>query len=147
VEQAAGDHKRLGGLLDVEDPGSCGHPLGVAVGDDAASAVRVAVLERAVHHVRHGLEAAVWVPRGPPGLAGGVLDLAHLVHVDERIEVCEVHAGEGASHREALALEPARGARDAADGPLAGGERIGVGDPRQDGDVVDGDGGHGTRLE
>jgi hypothetical protein len=44
------------------------------------------VLERAVDDVGDGLEAAVRVPRRALGLAGRVVDLAHLVHVDERVE-------------------------------------------------------------
>ena len=62
------------------------------------------MLEGAVDHVGHGLEAAVRVPGGALGLARRVLDLAHLVHVDERVEVGQVDAGEGAADREALAL-------------------------------------------
>ena len=49
---------------------SCCHPLGVAVGDEAAAAVGVLVLEDAVDHVGDGLEAAVGVPGRPLGLAG-----------------------------------------------------------------------------
>jgi hypothetical protein len=45
-----------------------------------------------------------------PGLARGVVDLAHLVHVHERVEGAQV---EGAADREALALEPARRRLDA----------------------------------
>ena len=85
----------LGRRLDVEDAAAGGHPLGGAVGDDAAAAVGVLVLERAVDHVGDGLEATVGVPGGALGLARGVVDLAHLVHVDERVEVGEVDAGEG----------------------------------------------------
>ena len=62
----------------------------------------------AVDHVGDGLEAAVRVPRRALGLARRVLDLAHLVQVDERVEVGQVDAGEGAADREALALEAAR---------------------------------------
>ena len=68
-------------------PGAGRHPLGVAVGDQAAAAVGVLVLERAVDHVGDGLEAAVRVPRRALRLARRVLHLAHLVHVDERVEV------------------------------------------------------------
>ena len=143
VEEPAADDERLGGLLDMEDPGARGHPLRVAVRDDAAAAVRVVVLEGAVHHVGHRLEAAMRVPGRALRLARGVLHLAHLVHVDERVEVGEVDAVESAADGEALALEPARGARDGAHGALAGRDRVRVGDPGQDGDVVDGDGGHG----
>ena len=85
------------------------------------------MLEDAVDHVGDGLEAAVRVPRRALRLARRVLDLAHLVEVDERVEVAEVDAGERAADREALALE-ARGARrDAADRALAGDGRVGLG--------------------
>ena len=89
-------------------PAAGGHPLRGAVGDDAAAAVGVLVLERAVDDVGDGLEAAVRVPVGAPGLARRVVDLAHLVHVDERVEVGEVDAGEGPADGEALALEALR---------------------------------------
>jgi hypothetical protein len=63
------------------------------------------VPEDPVEHVGDGLEAAVGVPGGALGLAGGVVDLAHLVHVDERVQRAQVDAGEGAADREALALK------------------------------------------
>jgi hypothetical protein len=44
-------------------------------------------LERAVDDVRRGLEAPVRMPRGADGFAGRPLDLAHLIHVDEWIQV------------------------------------------------------------
>ena len=75
-------------------------------------------------------------------LARRVFDLAHLVEMDERVEVGEVDAGEGAADREALPFEPARGVRDAADGALPGDGGIRFRDPRQDGDVFDDDGWH-----
>ena len=54
----------------------------------------------------------------------------------------EVDAGERAADREALPFEAARRARDAADRALPGDGGIGLGDPRQDGDVFDDDGWH-----
>ena len=69
VEEPAAADERLGRALDVEDARAGGHPLGVAVGDEAAAAGRVLVLEGAVDHVGHGLEAAVRVPRRALGLA------------------------------------------------------------------------------
>ncbi len=83
------------------------------------------------------------MPRRALGFAGGVFDLAHLVEVDERIEVLERDPGEGAPDREPLPFEAARRDRDAADGPLARDGGIRVRDPGQDGDVVDDDGWHG----
>ena len=47
-----------------------GHPLGVAVGDEAIAAIGVLVLEDPVDHVGDGLEPAVRVPRGPLGSPG-----------------------------------------------------------------------------
>ena len=113
-------------------PAAGGHPLGGAVGDQAAAAVGVLVLEGAVDDVGDGLEAAVRVPRGALGLARRVLDLTHLVHVDERVEVGQVDAGESAADGEAFALEAARrrrhrstgrSARSAGRAPGCGGER------------------------
>jgi hypothetical protein len=68
-------------------------------------AVGVLVLEDAVDHVGDGLEAAVGVPGGALALAGRVIDLAHLVHVHERVQGRQVDAGEGAAHGEALTLK------------------------------------------
>ena len=132
VEQAAGLHQPLRRRLDVEDAGAGGHPLGVAVGDRAAAAVGVLVVEDAVDHVGDGLEAAVRVPRRALGLAGRVLHLAHLVHHDERVEQAEVDAGERAAYREALPLEalrrgghlPAPGAAGRPDRARADGSRV-----------------------
>ena len=73
--------------LDVQDPAPGGHPLRGAVLDDAAAADGVLVLEGAVDHVGDRLEAAVGVPGRALGLARAVVDLAHLVHVDEGVEV------------------------------------------------------------
>ena len=89
-------------------PAPGGHPLGVAVGDGAATTVAVLVVEGAVDDVGDGLEAAVRVPGRALRLTGRVLDLAHLVHHHERVEVGEVDAGEGAADREALPLEALR---------------------------------------
>jgi hypothetical protein len=100
VEQAAADHELLRRRLDVQDAAAGGHPLGVAVGDQPAAAVGVLVLERAVDDVGDGLEPAVRVPRGALGLTRAVVDLAHLVHVHERVEPGQVHPGEGAPDRE-----------------------------------------------
>ncbi len=141
VEQPAADHEFLRRRLDVQDAAARGHPLGVAVGDQAAAAVGVLVPERAVDDVGDGLEAAVRVPRGALGLTGAVVHLAHLVHVHERVEPRQVHPGERAPDREPLALEARRGGGDRGDFPLGLGH-IGFRDPRQDQDVLDGDGWH-----
>ena len=119
VEQAAGGDQVLRGLLDVQQPRTRGHPLGVAVGDQPAAPVGVLVPERAVDDVSHGLEAAVRMPRGALGLTRGVVDLAHLVHVDERVEDGQIHAGEGAAHREAEPLEATGSGGQRADWPGA----------------------------
>jgi hypothetical protein len=142
VEEAAADHEVLRRRLDVEDAGAGGHPLGVAVGDAPAATERVLVVEDAVDDVGDGLEAAVRVPRGALRLARGVLDLTHLVEVDERVEVAQVHAGERPLHREPLALEPTGRGGDGAHRPLPRGGRE-RGHAGQDGQVGHGDGWHG----
>ena len=145
MEQAAADHEFLRRLLDVQDAAARGHPLGVAVGDQAAAAVGVLVPERAVDDVGDGLEPAVRVPRGALGLTRGVVDLAHLVHVHERVEPRQVHPGEGAPDREPLALVAGRRGGDRGDLPLGLGD-VGLRDPRQHEYVVDGDRWHGFLL-
>ena len=97
----------------MPEPGR--HPLRGAVGDQAAAAVRILVREAAVDHVGDGFEAAVRMPVGAPRLARLVFDLAHLVHVDERVEVGGADAGECAHDGEALALVAARAGGDGAD--------------------------------
>ena len=136
MEQPAAHDQLLGGLLDVQDPAARGHPLGVAVGDQAAATVGVLVPEHAVDDVGDGLEPAVRVPRGALGLAGRVLDLAHLVHVDERVQLPQVHPGEGPADREALTLEAGRRGGHRHDRPLGRGRGVGLGDPGQDQDVL-----------
>ena len=146
MKESAANDERLGWLLDMQDSGTRGHPLRIAVRDDAAAAVRVAVLKRAVDHVGHGLETTVRVPGRALGLAWCVLDLSHLVHMDERVDVGQVDSGERAADRKALALEPVRGGRQASHGTLAGDCRVRLWNAWQDGDVGDGDGGHWIDL-
>ena len=109
MEQPAAGHQPLRRALDVQNPAAGGHPLRVAIGNDAAATVGVLVLERPVDHVGDGFESAVRMPRGALRLARGVLDLAHLVQVNERIELIHRHTGERATNGKTLAFEPARG--------------------------------------
>ena len=141
-EQPAADDKFLRRLLDVQDPAAGGHPLGVAVGDQAAAAVGVLVAEDAVDDVGDRLEAPVRVPRGALGLTGGVVDLAHLVHVDERVERPEVHPRERAPDREPLSLEPGRCRGYRQHGPFGYRGGVWLRNARQHQDVRDSDGGH-----
>ena len=92
----------------MQDAAAGGHPLRRPVLDRAAAAMGVLVQERPVDDVRDGLEAAMRVPVGSAGFARRVVDLAHLVHVDERVELGEADAGERPAHRESLALGAAR---------------------------------------
>ena len=104
------------------------------------------MLEHAVDHVRHGLEAPMRVPRGTSRLTRSVVDLAHLVHVDERIEVGEVDAGESTADGKALAFESGRRSRDAAHGTDAC-VRASVGQSRNGREIVDRDGWHRESSE
>ncbi len=120
VEHATRGNEVLRRQLGVHDPGAGRHPLGRAVGDEAAAAGGVVVLERTVDHVRDRLEAAVWVPRRSLGLTGRVLDGPHVVQEQERVRERQVDAGEGAPDHEALALGVPRGGDDPRDGPPVG---------------------------
>ena len=71
------------------------------------------MLKDPIDHVGNGLEAAMRMPRRPLGLARGVLNLAHLVHVDEGVEVGQRCPGEGAPDGKALSLESRRSVGDA----------------------------------
>ena len=128
----------------MQDAGTGRHPLGGAVGDQTAAAVRILVREAAVDHVGDGFEAAMRMPVGAPGLAGLVLHLPHLIHVHEGVEVGGTHTGEGPDDREALALHPPRSGGDGADRPF-GVHRGGGIHPRQV-QWVCGHCGHGTSL-
>ncbi len=124
VEEPAADDKLFGRCLDVQDPRARCHPLGRAVGDDAASAVGVLMLERPIDHVCDGLEAPVRMPGGALWLARRVLDLAHLIHVNKRIKIGKADTGEGPAHGEAFALTARRRRRHRTDRTVNGtGER------------------------
>jgi len=125
----------------VQNASARGHPLRVAVGDQAAASVGVLVGHLAIDHVGDGLEAAMRMPGRALGLTGGVVDLTHLVEVHEGVEQAQVDAGEGALHREALAFEAAGRGRHGDDRALAGG-RVGPGQAREGQDVVHGDSRH-----
>ena len=130
VEHPAAFDQFGGRSLDVQDSRPCGHPLRGAVGDQATAAVGVLMGESPVEHVRHGFEPAVRMPVGASWLARLVLDLAHLVHMHERIEVGGADSGEGAHDGKALALIASRAGGDGADGSL-GVRRARRGDARQ----------------
>ena len=106
VRATARSHEGLGGHLVVEDARPCGHPLRVALADDAAAAVRVVVRHDTVDHVGDGLEAAMRVPRRADGLVRRVVDWAELVEEEERVgDVGIDAAGEGSPHGEPGALD------------------------------------------
>jgi hypothetical protein len=130
MEEAPGHHQPLGRGLDMEDPGASGHPLGVAVGDQATAPVGVLMLEGAVDHVGHGLEPTMGMPRGALGLAGRVVDLAHLVHVHEGIQLRLSDSGKRPTDREALSFKRARGDRDRGHRPIEGQRRFQLGNAR-----------------
>src|SRR5439155_263169 len=108
VEQTAARNQRLRGSFDVKDTGAGGHPLRRTVGDEAASAGRILVLKGAVDHVGDGLEAAVRMPGGAFRLARAILDLAHLVHMNEWVEIALIEPIEGAPYRKTLTLDTVR---------------------------------------
>src|SRR2546425_1011299 len=93
----------------------------------------------AVDHVRDGLEAAVRMPGGAFRFARAVLDLAHLVHVNERIEVALIEPIERAAHRKALALDALRGGGNGEEGTLEGPDRTDVRNAGEGQDVLDRD--------
>ena len=90
MKQAARHDQMLRRSLDVKQTGARGHPLGVTIGDDPSAALRVLMLHDAVDHVGDRFEAAMRMPRRAFGLTRCVLHLAHLVEVDERIELSKV---------------------------------------------------------
>jgi len=139
VEESAARDQRLGRPLDVEDPGAGRHPLRRTVGNQAPAAGRVLVLKGSVDHVGDGLESAMRVPGGTLRFPGAVFHLAHLVHVNEGVEVALVEPVKGPPHREALAFDTLRRRRDGEHRALDGAGRVRDRDSRQRQDVVDGD--------
>ena len=117
VEEAALRDERVRRALDVLDAGAGRHPLRRAVGDEAAAAGGVLVLEGAIDDVGHGLEAAVRVPGRALRLAGRVFDGADVVEEQERIGQRQFVRREGTADDEALALLLRVGGDDAGDGP------------------------------
>ena len=117
MKKPSGDDQLLRWGLNVENAPPRGHPLGGAVGDDAATPVGVLVRERAVDHVGDGLETAVGMPGRAFRLARGVVDLTHLVHVHEGVEGRERHAGKGATNRKSLPFVTARSGGHRGHGP------------------------------
>src|ERR1700737_5631785 len=142
MEKTAARDQRLGRAFNMKDPRARGHPLFGAVGDTAASPGGVLMLKRAIDHVGDGLEAAMRVPRGPLRLTRTVLHLAHLVHVNEGVEVALIEPVKGAPNREALTFDAPGGRRDGKHGTLDGGGTVGVCDSGQRQDVMDGYRGH-----
>src|SRR5438093_13326981 len=102
------------------------------------------MLKGAVDHVGDRLEASVRMPRGPLRLTGPVLHLAHLVHVDERIQISLIEPIERTPYRKALALDAFWSRSDGEDRPFHRRDRIDDREARQGQDVVDCDGGHLT---
>jgi hypothetical protein len=145
VKEPALRHKDLGRLLDVLNAGARGHPLRRAVGDEAAAARGVLVLERAIDHVGDGLESTMRVPGRPLCLAGRILDGAHVIEEQEGVGEGELRVRKRASYDEPLALELSRGCHDLRDLPPG---RLLLRHDRQSrqGERIGGHGGHGAFL-
>src|SRR5438445_2568714 len=116
MEEAAAGDQRLRRPLDVQDAGAGGHPLGVAIRDQTAAAGRVLMLEGSVDHVGDRLEPAVRMPGRALRLARSVLNLAHLIHMDEGVEELLIQAVKSSAHRKGVALQAFWRARDADNG-------------------------------
>jgi hypothetical protein len=71
--------------------------------------------ELTIDEVREGFEPAVRMPGRALWLPWGVLNLAHLIHMDKRVEISGVDAGERPANWEALALIARRASRDGRD--------------------------------
>ncbi|MDQ1304562.1 MAG: hypothetical protein QG671_389 [Actinomycetota bacterium] len=118
VEPSAAVDEFGGRGFDVQDSGARRHPLGGAVGDQPAAAMRILMCEPAVDHVGDRLESAVRMPVGSAGLTRFIVHLAHLVHVNEWVQISGTHPGEGPDHRESLPLVSAGPGVDRSHGPL-----------------------------
>ena len=138
VRRAAVTERPLARDLVVQDPAAGGHPLRVALGDEAAAAVRVVVGDLPVEHVRDGLEPAVRVPRRALGLVRPVLHRPELVEQEEGIGDRQREAArERTPHLEAGALHRVGGRDHRVDGSRHRGGDVGTGDTGQDEWVFD----------
>ena len=90
------------------------HPLRPAVSDDSATTMTVLVDECAVHEIRNGFETTMRMPIGAAGFKRRIVDLAHLVHHDERIEIGRRHASKSAAHWKTFAFKTTRRGGDRA---------------------------------
>ena len=126
MEHAALNHHALWRCFNVENSTTCRHPLRVAIGDDSTATVRVLVDECAIHDVRDSFETAVWVPVGATWFIRGVINGAHLVHHDERINDVLWQTSKCAANGEAFTLKTLRGSGERANGPVDGFEARGV---------------------
>src|SRR6266852_7710613 len=90
MEKAAARDESLGWAFDVKDSRAGRHPLRRPIRDQAAAAGGILVLKGPVDHVRDGLEPTMRVPCRSLRLARAVFHLAHLVHVNEGVEVALV---------------------------------------------------------
>jgi hypothetical protein len=108
MEHATLNHHALWWCFNVQNSATCSHPLCVAIGDDTATTVRVLMDERAVHDVRDSFKTTVWMPVGAARFVRGVINSAHLVHHDERINDIFWQTSECATNGEAFTLESLR---------------------------------------
>ena len=60
--------------------------------------------ENTVHDVCDSLEPAMWMPIGSTRFIGRVIDLAHLIHMNERIKNLSAHTRKSSTHWETFAL-------------------------------------------
>ncbi len=112
MKESTGINECIGRSFDVQDAPARRHPLSGTVLNDPTTTDGVLVQKRAFDHVGDGLKASVRMPRCALGLAGSVIDFAHLVHVNEGVELRQVDAGEGSPNGKTLALNTPRGGRD-----------------------------------
>jgi hypothetical protein len=90
---------------------------------------RVLVLDRSVHDVRHGLEAAMGMIRCALRLAWRVLDGSEMIEKQERVGQIRVDARERPAYLETLAFQRHDRVDDAEHGP-DGGREVGSVDAR-----------------
>src|ERR1700674_3899091 len=88
----------------MDDARAGGHPLHVARTESAPVAGGIFVLHLAFEHVGDSLEAAVRMIGSADRLAGAVVDRAHLVDEQERIDRIDPLSREWPAHDETAAL-------------------------------------------
>ena len=89
----------------MQNPRASRHPLSVAIGDGSTTTVIISVIKNSIDDVGNRFETSMRMPRSSLRLTRGVLNFAHLIQVNERIEIGKVDASECSTNRKSFTFE------------------------------------------